>query len=86
METENFKLWEKFKNFYLFKVKKSYSCSQIFMKQLYRKLILNISKGSSRMKISVLMFWGYAILYALRTNLSVAIVDMVNPTHKSNDR
>ena len=38
------------------------------------------------MKISVLMFWGYAILYALRTNLSVAIVDMVNPTHNSNDR
>ncbi|XP_041369663.1 sialin-like [Gigantopelta aegis] len=35
---------------------------------------------SSRLQLAFLGFWGFANLYALRTNLSVAIVCMVNQT------
>jgi len=39
---------------------------------------------SCRFRLAFLMFLGYAILYALRTNLSVAIVDMVELASTNN--
>ena len=36
--------------------------------------------------MAVLIFWGFAIVYALRVNLSVAIVSMVTPDTKNSTK
>ena len=38
-----------------------------------------------RYRICFLVWWGFAVVYALRVNLSVAIVDMVNTNGTKND-
>jgi len=40
----------------------------------------------SRYRMSFLMFWGFAIVYALRVNLSVAIIDMVKHSTKNSTK
>lgn len=39
--------------------------------------------GSARYSLALLSCFGFFVVYSLRVNLSVAMVDMVNTTHQS---
>lgn len=72
------------KSLYVLRFKTSFrNCHAMFKHFLF--VVFNVAPVccSSRYGLAVLSCYGFFVVYTLRVNLSVAMVDMLNNTHKS---